>query len=321
MEMAEHEENVKKERREDKKTIELLETDIDDLAETLCTKHTVLKEKLEALEQRLCSTKDEKIKFEALKEELEQRANKLEEEKIKFETLKEELEQRANKLEEETNSHSLDLLNSIPFEADLTIKHYNASISSLEHCRELLEVEDVRLEDDVNELKQDFMLQQQIKLNNQQREFFVRQWLADAVELHGTLGNVSVQSMQGDTVVLEIPSEVKAEDQPGPPLILTVKFRLEGGIQAVFAGAEINLDLLHIDDLVNDAIRTNNVVGFILAVKRRFRNQLSLITEVQELRANYAIDWEPSHGRIRVMLGRSGKVVCTLKVDPLCSTG
>ena len=59
------------------------------------------------------------------------------------------------------------------------------------------------------------------------------------MELHGTLGNVSVQSMQGDTVVLEIPSEVKAEDQPGPPLILTVKFRLEGGIQAVFAGAEV----------------------------------------------------------------------------------
>lgn len=64
----------------------------------------------------------------------------------------------------------------LQFEADLTIKHYNASISSLEHCRELLEVEDIRLEDDVNELKQDFMLQQQIKLNNQQREFSVRQW-------------------------------------------------------------------------------------------------------------------------------------------------
>lgn len=36
---------------------------------------------------------------------------------------------------------------------------------------------------------------------------------------------------------------------------------------------------------------------------------------------SYAIDWEPSHGRTRVMLGRSGKVVCTLKVDLLCSTG
>lgn len=33
------------------------------------------------------------------------------------------------------------------------------------------------------------------------------------------------------------------------------------------------------------------------------------------------MDWEPSHGRIRVMLGRSGKIVCTLKVDPMYSTG
>lgn len=36
---------------------------------------------------------------------------------------------------------------------------------------------------------------------------------------------------------------------------------------------------------------------------------------------SYAMDWEPSHGRIRVMLGRSGKIVCTLKVDPMYSTG
>lgn len=33
------------------------------------------------------------------------------------------------------------------------------------------------------------------------------------------------------------------------------------------------------------------------------------------------MDWEPSHGRIRVMLGKSGKIVCTLKVDPLYCIG
>lgn len=33
------------------------------------------------------------------------------------------------------------------------------------------------------------------------------------------------------------------------------------------------------------------------------------------------MDWEPSHGRIRVMLGKSGKIVCTLKVDPMSATG
>ena len=33
------------------------------------------------------------------------------------------------------------------------------------------------------------------------------------------------------------------------------------------------------------------------------------------------MDWEPRDGRIRVMLGRSGKIVCTLKVDPMYSTG
>ena len=36
---------------------------------------------------------------------------------------------------------------------------------------------------------------------------------------------------------------------------------------------------------------------------------------------SYAMDWEPRDGRVRVMLGKSGKVICTLKVDPLYSEG
>ena len=64
--------------------------------------------------------------------------------------------------------------------------------------------------------------------------------VACAVELYSNLGEVRVQSMQGDTVVLEIPSDAQPEDEPvGVPLILTIKFRLEGGTRVVFAGAEV----------------------------------------------------------------------------------
>jgi len=132
-----------------------------------------------------------------------------------------------------------------------------------------------------------------------------------------------VQSMQGDSVVLEIPSDTQPVglDESSPSLILTIKFRLQGGTQAVFAGAEINLDLPTVEDLVNHAIRTNDVVAFILQVKELFRKQRNLMMEVKQLQANYAMDWEPNHGRVRVMLGRSGKVVCTLKVDSKYSIG
>jgi hypothetical protein len=30
---------------------------------------------------------------------------------------------------------------------------------------------------------------------------------------------------------------------------------------------------------------------------------------------SYAVDWEPSLGHLRVMLGKSGKTVCTLAID------
>ncbi|XP_020632015.1 uncharacterized protein LOC110068935 [Orbicella faveolata] len=67
------------ESKKDKQMIEELETKIDDLAETLCTKHKVLKEKLELLEQRIAATKDKKSKYEMLKEKSEQFVGKVQE--------------------------------------------------------------------------------------------------------------------------------------------------------------------------------------------------------------------------------------------------
>lgn len=67
--------------------------------------------------------------------------------------------------------------------------------------------------------------------------------LAAAVQLYANLGGVNVQSVEGDSVVLEIPNDAKPEDQAtdpaDTPLILTIKFRLDGGIRPVFAGAKV----------------------------------------------------------------------------------
>ena len=66
------------------------------------------------------------------------------------------------------------------------------------------------------------------------------------VELHGRLGGVSVQSLHGNRVVLEIRSDEHIEDQGGEvidrtdsPLILTIKYHLDGGTRPVFGGATV----------------------------------------------------------------------------------
>ena len=57
-----------------------------------------------------------------------------------------------------------------------------------------------------------------------------------------------MQSMQGDSVVLEIPSDTQPVglDESSPSLILTIKFRLQGGTQAVFAGAEVRMGVCYV---------------------------------------------------------------------------
>lgn len=54
--------------------------------------------------------------------------------------------------------------------------------------------------------------------------------------------------MQGDSVVLEIPSDTQPVglDESSPSLTLTIKFRLQGGIQAVFAGAEVRMGVCYV---------------------------------------------------------------------------
>ena len=52
-----------------------------------------------------------------------------------------------------------------------------------------------------------------------------------------------------------------------------------------------------------------------LMATKRLAIRVSFVT------CSYAIDWEPNHGRVRVMLGRGGKMVCTLKVDSKYSIG
>ena len=43
------------------------------------------------------------------------------------------------------------------------------------------------------------------------------------------------------------------------------------------------MDSLNIDDLVSEVVNIEDVVAFVLQVKRRFKNQRGLIREVEEL--------------------------------------
>lgn len=61
-------------------------------------------------------------------------------------------------------------------EASMVIEQCKTAISSLEHCKGLLQVDASHLEDNANELLQDFMMQQTMKQNNQGHDITLRQW-------------------------------------------------------------------------------------------------------------------------------------------------
>ena len=48
--------------------------------------------------------------------------------------------------------------------------------------------------------------------------------------------------------------------------------------------SQVSSHSLFIDDLVNEAIQSGDVVGFTLQVKKRVKNQRTLIKEVEDLK-------------------------------------
>ena len=61
-------------------------------------------------------------------------------------------------------------------EADLAVQQCKAAISSLEHCKGLLQAEVSRLEECVNELKQDLNKQTALNKDCDQHEQKKREW-------------------------------------------------------------------------------------------------------------------------------------------------
>ncbi|KAK3733788.1 hypothetical protein QZH41_015101, partial [Actinostola sp. cb2023] len=169
----------------------------------------------------------------------------------------------------------------------------------------------------VGELRENLLIDEERKRNKNVEISEKIHWLKGAIDLHRLLGGVSVKEINDDSLVLELhntrpPSD--SNEQQLKSLLLTLKFTLRA-TKPRLCGAEVNIDSLHIEDLVKTAVQTGDVVEFVGAVKKLYQSYNTLGEEIDELQKNYAVDWEPIRGRLRVILGKSGRTVCTLGID------
>ncbi|XP_032241176.1 paramyosin [Nematostella vectensis] len=271
-----------------KNVAEDLEDEVESMANQLQEKKERLQEQLESLEAKLASVKEKKLKYELLKEKTDQ------------EKLRKHAKENMIKIQREQEQKKK--------QSDFAIKQCNTAIRSLEQCLEILrgEVEVCRKQTELAKYK---LQEEETKTNNQVKKREDRyHWLNGVVKLLESLQGLAVRDIGDDILVLEL-KQPRVDDDS---LFLTLKFRLCQLSCPSLCGAELNPDTLSIDDLVTEAVENGDAVALVHGVQARLKEQQCLREEIGELQKIYAMDWEPGAKRLRVMLGRSGKTVCTL---------
>ncbi|XP_060557658.1 uncharacterized protein LOC132718062 isoform X2 [Ruditapes philippinarum] len=77
---------------------------------------------------------------------------------------------------------------------------------------------------------------------------------------------------------------------------------------------KINVDHFEISDIVDTAIAMNDVPYLVLSVQNRWNQHFPLLSEMDILNKNHAIDWIQEQCRLRVLVGKCGKIMFTLHV-------
>ncbi|XP_031570770.1 intracellular protein transport protein USO1-like [Actinia tenebrosa] len=294
-EVEEEIESLKAERKQDKIAIEEVENNMEELAEELQTKNDELKKAILSLEAKLANIKEKKKQYEDLKEKSEKSLQRIKD--------RGSLRQNLKEIEEKH------------LQADFAITQCTTAISSLEHYIEMMRTDLGELQSHVSELKKDLHVAEEQKRKTDEQMIEETQWLTGAIKMLEHLGGLSIKEVNDDSVMLEIFNSKPGDDnKQRASLLLTLSFRLSA-TKPRLCGAEVNLETFSIVDLVPAAVETGDLVALVHQVKKRFNDYNALREEMEELQKNYAVDWEPSLGRLRVMVGKSGNTVCTLGVD------
>ncbi|XP_013398153.1 myosin heavy chain, muscle [Lingula anatina] len=138
------------------------------------------------------------------------------------------------------------------------------------------------------------------------------QWYDKALSQMSVLSGFKEHSVSGNTLTIEYMNSGDNEDSK---LLLSMTWKLGKYGSYVLAKAEINLESLDVTDIIDYAVEKNDVVYMISEIQKAWEKHLPLRKEIVDLRQLYAIDWIPSEGLIRQMVGEGGHIVCTLKVD------
>ncbi|XP_038079371.1 uncharacterized protein LOC119746480 [Patiria miniata] len=163
------------------------------------------------------------------------------------------------------------------------------------------------------------------KLDREQQASDKMKWCESASKMLAQLTGVSERSLDDNCWILELTADgCSSVNKESLTAVLTLHFKPgpDPWSPRQISAASIDVDSLDMSDLVEEAVRKNDVPFLVSSVMTRLRTHAPLYMEVEQLRHQYAIDWVPEEGILRVIFGDSAQIVCTLSLStgPLGTT-
>ena len=109
-------------------------------------------------------------------------------------------------------------------------------------------------------------------------------------------------------------SDIYDDSQDTSILLLTVHFAVSDGAVLV-EDVTANCSTTFIRGLIDHLKSTHELKVFNFEVQKRFQNHVKLLKEMKSLQKRFAIDWNEEEQMVRLMLGKAGQIVCTLKIQ------
>ncbi|XP_063432970.1 myosin-13-like isoform X1 [Mytilus trossulus] len=269
---------------------------IDELLEVAEGGHNLLLKNIEDLENKISEVEEKLTQAEQIKNQYEDRMKAfggtcsvegtIEEVKIKK-------REQIDKLDKEIQNGR---------------KTQEAMIKQIQNYRDLVQTVSRRMK---NEKEGKLKMQKEHQVKN----FLAKEELANLRKLlheMQRLGGIEECPANNNQIKIKFVNTSQTE----ATLYLTMTLRQDEYGHVKLSYADVNIETLHCTDLIEEAVRTNDVRSLITQLRERWNMYYPIMTEIDQVSESHAVDWIQDEGLVRVLVGKGGTIMFTLKMPP-----
>lgn len=181
-----------------------------------------------------------------------------------------------------------------------------AMLKQIQTCRNLVNIASKRIQNERAErLKHNKQSQVQNYLAKEETAN-LRQLLQEMQRL----SEIEECPAEGNQIKIKFVTQTQTESQ----LYLTMTLCQDQDGRVMLSQAEVNIPTFNCSDLIQSAVKTNDVRSLVTRLRDRWNSYYPIMTEIEQVSECHAVDWIQDEGLVRILVGKGGTIMYSLKM-------